>query len=29
MLRAARVPARLVMADGSLLYLGGWPAHSA
>ena len=25
MLRAARVPARLVLADGSLLHLGGWP----
>jgi len=25
MLRAARVPARLVRADGSLLHLGGWP----
>jgi thiamine biosynthesis lipoprotein len=25
MLRSARVPARLVLADGSLLHVGGWP----
>jgi hypothetical protein len=24
-LQAARVPARLVLADGTLLHVGGWP----
>ena len=29
MLRASAVPARLVLADGSLLHLGGWPLPHA
>ncbi|HYY09622.1 MAG TPA: hypothetical protein VE781_01715 [Kineosporiaceae bacterium] len=29
LLRAAGVPGRLVLADGTLLHLGGWPAPLA